>query len=186
MMFNQRHPAAALPRRWAVALAILLATLPARCQPPARAASGELELSVHDARTQEPTAVRIDLRDARGRPLRVPGLPWIGRQSVFDGQVVLKLRPGSYTFRLEKGPEYRVRTGQFVIESGAADHHEVQMQQYVDMSGEGWWSGDLQLQTPLRQTPLFMLAEDLDFAPLLTVQPRRAGDLGQPEGERRR
>ena len=74
---------------------------------------------------------------------------------------------------MEKGPEYRLREGNFVIESGAADHHEVDMRRYVDMPAEGWWSGDLQVQLPPRQLPLVMLAEDLHMAPLVSAQQRR-------------
>lgn len=132
------------------------------------AADGELELAVRDAQTKEPTAVRIELRDARGRRVPIPGLTRSGTQFVFDGRAVLKLKPGSYAFRLEKGPEYRLREGNFVIERGAADHHEVDMRRYVDMPAEGWWSGDLQVQLPPGQLPLVMLAEDLHMAPLVT------------------
>ncbi len=80
------------------------------------AANGELELTVQDSQTREPTAVRIELRDARGRPVPIPGLARSGSQFAFDGRTVLKLKPGNFTFRMEKGPEYRVREGNFVIE----------------------------------------------------------------------
>ncbi len=140
--------------------------------PVALAARGELELSVDDAQTRELTAIRMDLQDAKGRSVRVPGLARVGGGIVFDGRAVLELRTGHYTFRMEKGPEYRVREGHFQIDRGAGDHHEVEMQRFVDMAAEGWWSGDLQMHSPPRQTPLLMRAEDLRMAPLITTSNR--------------
>ncbi len=42
------------------------------------------------------------------------------------------------------------------------------MRRFVDMSAEGWWSGDLQVQLPSRQLPLLLLAEDLHVVPVVT------------------
>ena len=45
--------------------------------------------------------------------------------SAFLGSVVLELRPGQYTFEMERGPEYKLRSGNFVINPGATDNTEV-------------------------------------------------------------
>ena len=60
------------------------------------------------------------------------------------------MRPGTYTFELERGPEYRVRTGQFTVNQGDADNKEVTLQRFVEMKQEGWWSGDLHVHRPPR------------------------------------
>ena len=133
------------------------------------AARGELELTVNDSQTRELTAVRMDLQDARGRSVRVPGLTRVGGQVVFDGRTVLELRTGHYTFRMEKGPEFRVREGHFQIDRGAGDNHAVEMQRFVDMAAEGWWSGDLQMHSSPRHAPVQVRAEDLRLAPLITT-----------------
>jgi hypothetical protein len=131
------------------------------------AAHGELELRATDD-SGEPTAVRMRLRNAKGRPVFPPKLPRVGQSFVFDGQVVLSLPPGRYMFDVEKGPEYRTRSGHFVIQSGASDNHQIEMKRFVDMHKEGWWSGDLHVELPLAQLPLMMLAEDLHLANAIT------------------
>ncbi|MCP4190827.1 MAG: hypothetical protein GY768_09385 [Planctomycetaceae bacterium] len=134
----------------------------------AHAARGSLELRAIDSKSQEPTAIYLVLRNSKGRPIFAPKQPRIGDGFVFDGQVVLELHPGLYTFEADKGPEYRQRTGHFVMKSGATDNQEIEMQRFVHMSEEDWWSGDLHVERPLRELPLLMLASDLHFANVVT------------------
>lgn len=134
----------------------------------AHGARGSLELRAIDSKSQEPTAIYLVLRNSKGRPIFAPQQPRIGDGFVFDGQVVLDLNPGTYTFEADRGPEYRQLTGHFVIKSGATDNQEINMQRFVDMSLEGWWSGDLHVERPLRELPLLMLASDLHFANVVT------------------
>ena len=133
----------------------------------AGAARGELELRAIDS-NGESTAVRMTLRTPKGRPFFPPKLPRVGDAFVFDGKVVLSLPPGQYTFDVEKGPEYRTRSGHFVIQSGATDNHQIEMNRFVDMRKEGWWSGDLHVEVPLRNLPVMMLADDLHLANAVT------------------
>jgi hypothetical protein len=129
---------------------------------PLWAARGELELSVIDADTREPIAVQIQLRNQQQRLVTPAGLTRDGHWLVFDGQTVLTLPPGPYTFRLRRGLEYRERTGHFLLKSGDADHHRVDLPRFVDMAQDGWWSGDLHV---LPQSPTGLatriLASDL-------------------------
>jgi hypothetical protein len=78
------------------------------------------------------------------------------------------VRPGVYFFELERGPEYKIRTGQFTVNPGSADNTQLSMQRYVDMAKEGWWSGDLHIHRPPKDLQLLMLAEDLHIAPVIT------------------
>lgn len=130
--------------------------------------SAEVEIRVVDEQTGQPVAVRMHLRDARGRPRRVRHLPWWHDHFTFDGKVILKLPVGHYTFQMERGPEYRIRSGHFTIERGATDNKQVTMHRFVDMAQAGWWSGDLQVQRSPRDVPLLMEAEDLYVAELTT------------------
>ncbi|HUG71658.1 MAG TPA: hypothetical protein VMM76_28195, partial [Pirellulaceae bacterium] len=68
---------------------------------------GEVELTVTDKETGEEVAVRMHLKDSRGRPVLPRGAVAWKDHFVFDGKIVLKLRAGAYTFELERGPEYR-------------------------------------------------------------------------------
>jgi hypothetical protein len=132
------------------------------------ATSGELELRVTEEDTGKPLPVRVHLRDQRGKPVKPPRFPYWHDHFVMPGKAVLELRPGTYTFEMERGPEYPVRTGKFVLKSGDADHHEVTMKRFVEMKQEGWWSGDLHIHRPPKEIELLMLAEDLHVAPLIT------------------
>ncbi|MCA9218010.1 MAG: hypothetical protein KDB27_33295, partial [Planctomycetales bacterium] len=126
--------------------------------------TGELELRVVDADTKEPIAVRMQLRNRRGVLITPSAATKIGRQFCFDGEILLQLSVGQYTFTMERGPEYRTRTGSFEISRSAEDNKTVEMLRFVDMANEGWYSGDLDVDHPAKQLKLFMLAEDLRIA----------------------
>ncbi len=132
------------------------------------AARGELELRVLDADTQEPVAVQMQLLNQRGLPVKPPGLVRDGDWLVFDGPAVLTLPPGDYSFRLRRGLEYRERTGNFDLQSGAADSHTVSLPRFVDMAKEGWYSGDLQFQpASLAGLVTRIRASDLALVPII-------------------
>ncbi len=134
----------------------------------ALAVRGELELNVVDKDTGRPIAVRMHLKNQRGRPVFPRGVVKWKDHFVFPGTLVFKLPRGTYTFELERGPEYRVRRGHFVIRTGAKDAKHVEMIRYVDMKSEHWWSGELHVHRPLKDVKLLMLAEDLHVAPVIT------------------
>src|SRR6187402_37820 len=118
-------------------LAALLLTSPASAQ------QGSLEFRAVDKDTGQPLAARMHLKDGRGRPVKPPNVPYWKDHFVFDGAITLELPPGRYTFELEHGPEYRAITGNFMLAKDSADTKTVELQRFVDMKKEGWWSGDL-------------------------------------------
>ena len=130
--------------------------------------NGELELRVSDKDTDQPIAVRMHLRDSRARPPRVKEA--IGNRDFFyfHGSTVLDLPAGKYWFDIQRGPEYRIRTGHFTIERGATDNKSVNMERFIDMKNSGWWSGDLHCQLDAKHVPLMMAAEDLHVAPVVS------------------
>ncbi len=138
--------------------------------PSARAAryDGILTVNVLDEKTHEPMAVRMELRDARGRPVRVqPEGAVVAADGIyFDGSATFELRRGAYKFLVEAGPEFMTRPGEFTIEPRAEDATEVLVGRRVDMRAEGWWAGDLDVQLPLADLPLMMRARDVAFAPV--------------------
>ena len=134
-----------------------------------------LEIRVVDKETGEPLAVRMHLKDARGKPVQPPKVPYWNDHFVFDSTLVLNLPVGNYTFEIERGPEYRDQSGYFSIDRGASDSKTVTMTRFVDMKKEGWWSGDLHIhrlgsdvKTTAENIELLMLAEDLHIAPVIT------------------
>jgi len=129
---------------------------------------GVVEIRVTDQDSGEPVAVRMHLKNQRGLPVKPAGHPFWKDHFVFDGKVELKLPPGKYTFEMERGTEYRVRSGNFTIQTNASDNERVTMHRFVDMKKEGWWAGDLHIHRPLKDIRLLMLAEDLHVAPVIT------------------
>jgi hypothetical protein len=136
----------------------------------ARAAGdGQLRITVVDEETREPVAVRMELLDARGRIVRVrpEGAVVAGDSFYFDGETTLPVRPGSYTFLVEAGPEYVTRPGQLPkVERNADDSAEIAIGRRVDMRHEGWYAGDLDVELPLDGLPLVMRARGMSFAPV--------------------
>ncbi len=130
--------------------------------------AGELELKAVDKSSGNPVAVRIHLKDERGRPVQPPKVAFWKDHFVFDGAVTLKLKPGRYTFEMERGPEYRMISGQFSIDRTSKDTKTVAMPRHANMAKEGWWSGDLHIHRPVEDIELLMKAEDLHVAPVIT------------------
>lgn len=154
-------------KRRFVALSLILAT----CSAPnlfGAGLEGEVTVTAIDKDSGNEVAVRMHLKDSRGRPVMPKGTIAWKDHFVFDGKILLTLRPGAYTFEVERGPEYRIRTGHFMIERGAEDSHVVQMERFVDMKNEGWWGGDLHVHRPLKDIEVLMRAEDLHVAPVIT------------------
>lgn len=132
------------------------------------AAGGQLELRTVDSETGEPVAARMHLKDARGKPVKPPRSVAWQDHFVFGGKVVLDLPVGNYTFEIERGPEYKLRTGYFEIKPGASDNKTVELNRFVNMRKEGWWSGDLHVHRAPKDIELLMAAEDLHVAPVIT------------------
>ncbi len=157
-----------------------VAGLPA-AEPGAAARKGRFTISVIDAETGLPIAANLFLRDARGKAVKAQGQPFWYDHFAFPGSVQLELAPGPYTFELERGPEYRVRSGEFQIEPGAVDSTEVSLERFVDMKKEGWWSGDLHIHRPPDDIALLMQAADLHMAPVITWWNDRDVWKGRPQ-----
>ena len=47
------------------------------------------------------------------------------------------------------------------------DPKVVDLKRFVDMAPEGWWSGDLDVERPVKDLELLMQAEDLHVAELV-------------------
>ena len=82
---------------------------------------GQLVLNVVDKETGQPLPCRIHLKNASGRPVRVPHTVAWGDHFYCDGKVTLKLPIGNYSFLVERGLEYLEIKGQFRLETFADD-----------------------------------------------------------------
>ncbi len=160
-----------------------LAGVVASIEVAAAATTAELEIRVTDADSGQLIPVRMHVKDARGRPLRPRRLPFWHDHFVLPGKTVLELRAGTYTFEMERGPEYKIRTGHFTVARGDADTKEVTMERFADLKDEGWWSGDLHIHRSPDEIELLMQAEDLHVAPVITWWNDRNAWDEQPQPE---
>ena len=131
------------------------------------AGKGELEIRAVDSDTGKPVAVRVHLKDARGKSIRPPKVPYWHDHFVLAGSMILELPIGTYTFEMERGLEYKTRSGHFILERNASDNTVVEMNRFIDMTKAGWWSGDLYVDQPERDIELLMAADDLHVAALV-------------------
>ena len=137
---------------------------------------GLLTVNVAEETTGTPLAVRMELRNAKGRPVRIrpAGAVVLDDYLVFEGSVTLELKQGKYQFLIEAGPEFQTRQGHFTIDRHAEDSTDVKLTRRVNMQQEGWWAGDLDVSLPPDQMPLLMRAAGVDFVPL-TVEANLRG-----------
>src|SRR5689334_18705807 len=129
---------------------------------------GRLEIRAIDKSTSQPIAARMHLKNPKGQPVKPPKVPFWKDHFAFDGTIVLELPLGTYTFEIESGPEYKFQTGYFTLERNANDTKTIEMQRFVEMKKEGWWSGDLHIHRPPSDIELLMRAEDLHIGPVIT------------------
>jgi hypothetical protein len=129
---------------------------------------GQLEIQVVDYDTGEPLACRMHLTNQAGKVQKPPRVPFWHDHFVIDGSLMLKLPTGNFNFVVERGPEYLVVTGHFEIHDFAEDSKTITLRRFVDMSREGWWSGDLEVERPKKELELLMRADDLHVAELVT------------------
>ncbi len=127
---------------------------------------GQLVLNVIDKETGQPLPCRIHLKNASGRPVRVPHTVAWGDHFYCDGKVTLKLPIGNYSFLVERGLEYLEIKGQFRLETFADDVKTIELRRFCDMAKEGWYSGDFDVERADKDLDLLMRADDLHVIPL--------------------
>jgi hypothetical protein len=116
-----------------------------------------------------PIPARVHLADAGGKPVLAPGLPAWRDHFNCDGDVRLDLRPGRYTYTIERGPEYRRASGAFTLSAGEVREQEVILRRLIDLASLGWYSGETHVHRSPGDLPLLLRSEDLHVAPVLTV-----------------
>ena len=148
--------------------AVTLAGCFATSQLFAQVTSGQLEISVINESTQEPIPCRIHLKDPNGKAVKAERLPFFRDHFVCSGTVQLDLVPGNYSYEIERGPEYLIRTGSVTVTAAATQNLDLKIGRMANLATEGWWSGELHVHRPVDDIKLLMQAEDLHVAPVMT------------------
>jgi hypothetical protein len=162
---------------WAVSTLAFLAAAWPQEHAAAIAVTGE----VIDDSNGRPIPARIYLSDKNGRwyfpssssprgaALRYEKRNWINTNAVemhttlSAHPFVVELEPGSYTFTVERGKEYRPFTRRVEVESESL-HLKFPLRRWINMADEGWFSGDIHVHRDPADLPNVMLAEDLNVA----------------------
>lgn len=132
------------------------------------AGNGQLRITVVDKDTRKPIACRMHLKNPAGRPKLPKKVPCWDDHFVVPGSITLDLPSGNYSFEVERGLEYLVTRGHFTINHFANDAKEVQLERFLNMAEDGWWSGDVDVRRPPCDIEWLMQAEDLHMVPLQT------------------
>jgi hypothetical protein len=117
----------------------------------------------------QPMPARIHLKDLEGRVTRVPQTyPSWRDHFVCDGRAELELPAGTYTYEIERGPEFTAASGSFIVSESGATNITVALKRFTNLAREGWWSGELHVHRPPENIQLLMQAEDLHIAHVIT------------------
>ena len=106
----------------------------------------EVQLQVHDD-DGSPTVAEFVITDSQGRvfPSRLrrlePDFYFQDQIYRYDGENV-SLPPGSYTFRVTRGPEYLVETRLVSIPLAKTHHLRFDLKRWIKLADHGWMSGD--------------------------------------------
>ncbi len=145
---------------WAT-LCVLTVTL--RPQAFAVSPKGEMDLTVLDAKTKQPIAVRLRIEDKRGKAPVIRDVPRLGNDFTFRDLLTFKLKKGLYRFTVDRGPHYQQRSGVLEVNRNGFDQKTLELPRFVDVHKEGWYSGDLMVARKRDELDLLMDAEELDF-----------------------
>jgi hypothetical protein len=115
-----------------------------------------------------PVPCRIHLKDAKGEPIQLTGLPFFKDHNSFSGHVETDLPVGKYTYEIERGPEFARLVGEFEVGDKQPASVTHVLTRISDLGALGWWSGDLHVHRPVEDIELLMRAEDLHVAPVIT------------------
>jgi hypothetical protein len=127
----------------------------------------------------------VHLAGPDGEPVAAPGLPFYRDHFNCPGIARLeRLRPGRYTYTIERGPEYRRASGAIEVVAGAVVEREVVLERWIDLAAQGWYSGETHVHRSLDDMPLLLKSEDLHVAPVITVWNKRNLWAGRPLPER--
>jgi len=116
-----------------------------------------------------PLPCRIHIADETGKPRLADGLPAWRNHFCCGGNAALNLEYQSYTFLVERGPEYTSVSGEFQVSAALPTQTiNVRLEHMTDMPAAGWYAGDLHIHRRVEDIELLMQAEDLHVGPVIT------------------
>jgi hypothetical protein len=92
---------------------------------------------------------------------------------IVHGDCQMEVPPGRFLVIGEHGTEYRRVERSVTVAAQGVTNVTVVFRPWIRMSKTGWWSGDLHVHRPPADAQKAMLAEDLNFCPVITDWPHR-------------
>jgi len=132
--------------------------------------AAQVRIEIRDGMTGRRIPARAYLQDAAGSFITPPAAIVYDKREehhfIAPGEFSVALKPGRYTLRCERGPEYV--PAMTVFEVGPEQrNHVVSLHRWIDMNRLGWFSGDLHNHRKPEEMPSLLPAEDLNLAPTL-------------------
>lgn len=160
---------------WAICLALLAGNGPRATA----ADTGTVNIEVVDE-TGQRLPCRVHLNDKTGKPQRGGELPFFRDHFSCPGRASLQLPAGTYSFEIERGPEYGRQSGTLEAVPSEVKTYAIRLRRVADLAAEGWYSGDLHVHRSPEDIELLMRAEDLHVAPVITWWNDRNAWAGRP------
>jgi endonuclease/exonuclease/phosphatase family metal-dependent hydrolase len=113
-------------------------------------------------------ACQIYMKDDQQRPVRPVGAPFWHDHFSMNGSFEMILPEGTYTYQVERGPEFLPARNTIVITAGKQLVVDVELSRLCDLRSRGWFSGDLHIHRPPSEIDLLLAASDLDLGPVIT------------------
>ena len=110
---------------------------------------------------------RIHLSGTDGQPIKASGQPFWNDHFVCDGDVKVDVPTGQYAWVIERGPEYKRAKGTISTANESHQVLEVQLDRITHLRQHHWYSADLHVHRPASDIEQLMMAEDLDYAPVI-------------------
>ncbi len=138
------------------------------------APSGKLEGRIVDAETGKVIHARVYVTDSHSNHYFDPrGVVFKHRRDneqnfSCDGKFEVELPAGEATIRIERGLEYRPLIKTIRIAEERVCEEEFPLERWVNLSKEGWYSGDLHGHRDLEEMRTLVLAEDVNVASVIT------------------
>jgi hypothetical protein len=110
---------------------------------------------------------------------------------IIHGHCRMEVPAGTYRVVGEHGTEYRRVEKSVTIGADGEVSVTVQLRPWIRMAKLGWWSGDLHVHRAPTEAEKAVLAEDLNFCPVITSWPHRknyeieTGDIWKSEADSR-
>ena len=133
-----------------------------------RGTNGRLHVAIVDERTGTPLPARVHLKDAQGTEIKTKAYPYHKGHFTCPGSFHLQLPTGQYAYEIEHGQQWSMASGTVRVEANTVTEHIARIRELIDITQEGWWSGDLHVHRPIEDMALLMEAEDIHIAPSIT------------------